>query len=137
MNKEKSCGAVVYKRVNNDYLFLVIKQRAGHYSFPKGHVEKNESEEETAYREILEETGIKVKLNLNFRSVITYSPKAGIIKDVVYFIAEYASGKEVPQESEVSDVFWANKSEVLSLITFENSRKVFEKVVNYLEKSNK
>ena len=47
-------------------LFLLIQQKAGHYGFPKGHVEKNETEVETAIREIKEETGLEVKIYNNF-----------------------------------------------------------------------
>ena len=54
MIKEKSCGAVVYKIVNNQYYFLIEKMKRGHFSIPKGHVEKGESGLETAYREIKE-----------------------------------------------------------------------------------
>ena len=49
MKKEKSCGAVVYKYQNNQLLFLLIKSKKGHhFSFPKGHVENDETEVETA-----------------------------------------------------------------------------------------
>ena len=42
--------------------------------FPKGHVEKKETEEETALREIKEETGLKVALDTAFRKMVTYLP---------------------------------------------------------------
>ena len=44
MTKEKSCGAVVYKVVDNVYYFLIEKMKRGHYSLPKGHVEENKTE---------------------------------------------------------------------------------------------
>ena len=53
---EKSCGAVVYD-IHNDYPFVVVEyMKKGHVSLPKGHMEEGETEEETAAREILEET---------------------------------------------------------------------------------
>ena len=54
MRKEKSCGAVVYKKEHDNLYYLIIKQSKGHVAFPKGHVEGNETNEETAIREIKE-----------------------------------------------------------------------------------
>jgi len=58
MNWEYSCGAVVFTRENGHILFAVVQELSGAYSFPKGHMESNETEMETARREILEETGL-------------------------------------------------------------------------------
>ena len=60
MTREKSCGAVVYKIENDDIRILIEKMKLGHYSIPKGHVENNETEIETALREIKEETNLDV-----------------------------------------------------------------------------
>ena len=86
MKKEKSCGAVVIKKENDGIKFLIIRQHDDCWHFPKGHVEEGETEEETAIREIKEETNIDVEIDNGFRKVITYSPKAGVMKDVVVFI---------------------------------------------------
>lgn len=58
MNWEYSCGAVVFTRENGHILFAIVQEQSGAYSFPKGHMESNETEMETAHREILEETGL-------------------------------------------------------------------------------
>ena len=59
MAQEKSCGAVVFKRQKDGTSkYLVLHYGAGHWDFPKGKQEKNENEEQTALREIKEETGI-------------------------------------------------------------------------------
>lgn len=130
---EKSCGAVVYKKENNEYKFLVIKQEKGHYSFPKGHVEGNETEEQTAYREIEEETNVKVKIDNNFRYKINYTMPNGINKDVIFFLAEYIEGKETPQEGEVTDIFWLNKEETLNSLTYDDVKEVFTNAIKYLK----
>ena len=56
MDYKKSCGYVVYKLENNKILYLVLQSLNGEWGFPKGHVEKDESEIETANRELFEET---------------------------------------------------------------------------------
>lgn len=64
---EKSCGAVVYTRLNGERLYLVEQMLDGHWGVPKGHVEENENEVETALREIKEEVGLNVIIDSNFR----------------------------------------------------------------------
>ena len=52
---ERSCGAVVYRRINDEIRYLLIKnRRSTHWGFPKGHVEKGETFEQTAMREVLD-----------------------------------------------------------------------------------
>ena len=134
MKKEKSCGAVVYKFQNNQLLFLLIKSKKGHhYSFPKGHVENNETEIETALREIKEETNLDVIVDTNYRSVITYSPVENVMKDVVYFVAT-PTGEEkvIPQVEEVSSAKWLYYSQALKQITHENEKNVLIKAYEYL-----
>ncbi len=60
----------------------------GHISLPKGHVEANETEEETALREIKEEPNLDVELDTGFRHVVSYAPYEGCVKDVVFFAAK-------------------------------------------------
>ena len=88
---EKSCVAVIYKVNKNDksLSFLILHMNLGHFSLCKGHLEKEDKEEEdAARREIKEETSLDVKIDTNFREVITYSSKEGVIKDVIFFVAE-------------------------------------------------
>ena len=64
---EVSCGAVVYTRRNGQLLFLLIQSLKGIWGFPKGHMEAGETETQTALREVLEETGVQVRLMPEFR----------------------------------------------------------------------
>lgn len=122
---EKSCGAVIWREQEGKPHVLVIQhQNGGHWAFPKGHVEGHETEEQTAVREILEETGLKVKLNTSFRRVVTFSPKPRVIKDVIYFAARPTGGKLKRQEAEVMDIRWLTIGEALKFITYETDRAV-------------
>ena len=58
MKQEKSCGAIILRKQNKTIETLLVKHTKGHWAFAKGHVEENETEEETALREIKEETGL-------------------------------------------------------------------------------
>jgi 8-oxo-dGTP pyrophosphatase MutT (NUDIX family) len=131
---EKSCGAVVYQKSPNGLQFVIIRQIIGnHYGFPKGHVEANESEEMTAVREVYEETGLKVKIVSSKKVEISYTPRLGVFKRVVYFLAEAVTKKIVAQFDEIAEAFWVSKNDVLNMLTFENDRYVFEQLLEHLE----
>ncbi len=122
---EKSCGAVIWREQESLPHVLVLQhQNGGHWAFPKGHVEGKETEEQTALREIMEETGLKVKLDPGFRRVVTFSPKPGVMKDVVYFAAQPIGGKLRRQEEEVVDLRWLTLGQALKLVTYETDRAV-------------
>ena len=70
MKKEISCGAVIARQTENGREILLIRHvNGGHWAFPKGHMEGNETESETALREIREETG---------REMTVYSDMPGV-----------------------------------------------------------
>lgn len=112
MKKEISCGAVIARQTENGREILLIRHvNGGHWAFPKGHMEGNETESETALREIREETGLTVTLDTGFRAVVTYSPKPGVMKDVIYFAAEYIGGEAHRQVEEVTELCWVPAEE--------------------------
>ncbi len=131
MKYEKSCGAVVF---DNDKV-LLVKHRAGHVDFPKGHVEKNETEEETAIREVKEETNIDIVIK-GCRNTVCYSPKVGVEKEVVFFAADKIGGEIFPQFEEVSEVKWIPLSDVKKELTYDAARNLFEKIIKERKEIN-
>ena len=85
---EKSCGAVVFTKIDNNIKNLIIKNLSGIYGFPKGHIEHDETETETALREGFEEVGIKIKLINGFRTEDEHliPQKENTMKKIVYFL---------------------------------------------------
>lgn len=109
---------------------LLVKHGKGHWAFPKGHPEPGESHQETAERELEEETGLRVK-RLLFSEPIQeqyhFQDRGRLIyKEVTYYIAE-VSGKVKLQAEEISDYKWATIEESFSLITFNEGKKLIEK----------
>lgn len=134
MKKERSCGAVVYRQRDGWVEVLLIRHKnGGHWSFPKGHVEKGETDEDTALREIREETGLEVELHNSFQSVVTFSPKPGVMKDVVYFAASQKGGKAKAQEAEVTGMVWEKPQQALGRITYENDQEVLRAFLRWWE----
>ncbi len=133
MKHEKSCGAVVYQYAEGKPLFLIEHMALGHTSIPKGHVENGETEEETATREIREETNLEVELDSRFRHTVSYSPAPGIQKEVVFFIARAVSEKLINQECEVSALEWLPYEEALAAMTYDTDRETLSEAMRYLE----
>ena len=136
--KEKSCGAVVYKKENNELKFLLAYQSNGHHSFPKGHMEENETEIETALREIKEETNLDVTIDSNFRYATSYFLESkGVMKEAVYFVATPTTFDLINQEGEITECSWNNYDETLQKLEFDNMRELLEKANNYIKSIDK
>ena len=135
MREEKSCGAVVYTRNGGEISFVIIESKEGYYGFPKGHVEEGESELETAWREVFEETSLRVEIRDDFRIEDSYTfMRKGelILKRVVYFLAEFSNQAPVAEESELKSVHLMTFSDALSSLQFESARKILVETNKYL-----
>lgn len=131
MKNEKSCGCII---IDNEKV-LLVKQTAGHWGFPKGHVETNETEVETAIRETKEETNLSVEIVSDARYTIEYNIDENIHKEVVYFIAKETTNNIIAQESEISDIKWFSFKEALEIISFDNAKALLKKVLADLKLS--
>ena len=133
MTKEKSCGALVYRKQGAAVQLLLLKHRmGGHWSFPKGHVEDGETEVQTALREVHEETGLTISLLDGFREEISYSPRPGINKDVVYFLGYAKDSRTTPQEEEISEIRWVSLARLGNYLTHENDRRIVRGMTRFL-----
>lgn len=132
MKQEKSCGAVIFREENAIRRYLILKSTQGHTTLCKGHVEKKETEHETAEREIREETGLTVDFIPGFREVITYAPRPGRMKDVVFFLARASGGAPVCQPEEVTEIRFLPLNEALATLTHESDRDILQKADAFL-----
>ena len=138
MQYEKSCGAVVLRREDEQtYVLLIRHRKGGHRSFPKGHVERGESERRTAEREVREETGAVIQIRERFRVPIRYSPMPGVEKEVVYFLAFTDSPEIRPQPGEIAEVEWVNVNSAEPAHSHQNDRMVFRSARRYLRRVGK
>lgn len=133
LKREKSCGCIVIK----DNKVLLIKQVTGNWGFPKGHVEKDETEYETALREVKEETNLDVKIISDKRYTMNYLTERGSYKQVVLFVANEIKGKIKRQEAEIDDIKWLNYEDALKTMNFQNTKDILKEVSedNYINSS--
>ncbi len=136
---DKSCGIVLFH--SDEFLLIQHPFKSngaeGHWDFPKGHVEGNETELETAKRELIEETGIvDFRLFDGFRHRIEYNFQKDnrmVPKEVIFFLAESYT-KDVKLSSEHQNFAWLNNDLACSKLTYINAKEVLAAVKIFLEK---
>lgn len=135
MKFEKSCGAVIFKLKNGTrkYLTVEYKKEPGYWGLVKGHVEPGETELETARREIHEEVGLQdLAFFAGFRTETTYSPKPGVEKLVVFFLARANEDKVEYLHDEHIDHKWSKYKKVLKKLTYANDQAMIIRAEKFL-----
>jgi bis(5'-nucleosidyl)-tetraphosphatase len=137
--REKSCGAVIYLRKEEQTKYLLLNYAARHWDFVKGNVESGESEKETVLRELKEETAITDATFIkDFRENITYFYRRQgltVHKEVVFFIIETHTEK-VELSFEHIGYIWLDYKHALEKLTFKNAKDVLQKVHEFLKKQD-
>ncbi|OGZ28482.1 MAG: hypothetical protein A2427_02130 [Candidatus Nealsonbacteria bacterium RIFOXYC1_FULL_40_7] len=139
MRKERSAGIIIFRIEGSERRYLLLKYNAGHWDFPKGHVEGGETDGEAAVRETAEETGIKdIKILQGFKEEIRYhfrgkhkNRKILIDKEVVFFLAE-TKIKDVKISFEHKGFEWLDIKNAVAKTSFKNSKNILEKADKFL-----
>jgi 8-oxo-dGTP pyrophosphatase MutT (NUDIX family)/RimJ/RimL family protein N-acetyltransferase len=130
----KACGAVIYRKRLGRIQFLLVHQVSGSFwGFPKGHVDKGESERETAFREVLEETGLRVRFKRGFCERVYYLTQRSRKKEVAFFLSQVQGQSVRIDESEIDDYRWVTYGQALELLPYENLRLLLEKAWHYIK----
>ena len=123
LDQRNSCGAVVIE----DGRVLLCQGYRG-WSFPKGKIEPGESPEQTAIREVWEETAIHIQLEADFAEVVP-SAKPGDARTVTFFLGRSLEGMKPPVADEVEYAAWVPVEEALELIKHIPDRNVLVKAL--------
>ncbi len=131
LRKEKSCGCIIIK---NNKVLLVYEKNRNFWGFPKGHMEEGESEIQTALREVKEEVGLDVKIDVNKKYTLNYIINNEIDKTSIFYIATPINENIVMQENEIENIKWCNFDEALNTLTFDNWKEMFKNVIRDFDK---
>ncbi len=138
MKFEFSAGGVVYKpgpstSLGKNSLLILVAQHSQHHGwvFPKGLIGdtvKGEQKEDTAIREVEEETGIKGKIVAPLKPVTFWYQFKGekIKKTVYYFTMEYVSGDTNHHDFEMEQVEWLPMEQVEERLTYKSDKMVWQ-----------
>ncbi len=147
MRFEFSAGGIVYKKQETknekQEILILVAQHSQHHGwvFPKGliadHV-KGEGKEETAVREVKEETGIIGKIVKPLEPVTYWYVFDGekIKKTVYYFIMEYVKGNTKNHDFEMENVEWIPENEVENKLTYKSDKQVWKEAKKLLATSD-
>ncbi|WP_404428933.1 bis(5'-nucleosyl)-tetraphosphatase [Sutcliffiella horikoshii] len=135
MKSERSCGVIIYID-KPDTRYLVVKSNSnGHWGFPKGHIEENETEIDAAIREVKEETGLEVLIHEDFKTSMEYMiSERTIRKEVILFLGTPMSTPVTIQESEIAMYKWATFTDTLNLFEYENQKQSIKQAHEFLNK---
>lgn len=137
MQIENSFGCIPIKKDSEGYQVFLVKLSSGnHWGFPKGHKENIETPIQTAKRELFEETSLTIESVLPFSPIIE---KYILLRDgiktkktVEYFIVN-VSGEVHLQYPEIIDGRWVFISEAENLLTYDESKKTLQILIQYLQ----
>ena len=130
--EEHSAGFVIFREDK----FLVLHYDAGHWDLAKGHIEKGETDQQAAIRELEEETGITdFEIIPGFSCKIHYFFKRDgkpISKNVTFFLAKVKEDK-IKLSFEHKNFDWLSFEDALNRLTFDSAREVLRKAKAFID----
>ena len=137
MRFEFSAGAIIYREDAVEGLrFLLLLKPNREYDIPKGHIEKGESAEAAARREILEESGLEVYFLPGFRDdnkYFFYRGRQRVSKSVGIFVGR-SDTLDVRISEEHIGYEWLAYDDAVRKIKFRNMRALFAKALDYIRR---
>ncbi|MEM1551985.1 MAG: NUDIX hydrolase [Candidatus Bathyarchaeia archaeon] len=128
-------GGVIFRKVNDEFeVALCLKKREKVWCLPKGLIEKGESAEETALREVKEETGLDGEIIDKIGEAhYKFFRKQQYFKIVHFYLLKHVGGLPSNHGVEVDDVRWFKLSEALRVLAYAEEREILEKADKILK----
>lgn len=135
--KEESFGVIPLKHENGQWFVLLILHLGGrHWAFPKGRGNQGETPQESASRELLEETGLLVEKFLQemplTESYSFHRAQNEIVSKTVHYFPSIVKGELKLQEEEIRDAKWVPLKEAVKHLTFKEARWMCQELMNHL-----
>ena len=129
---EVSAGGVVLRKEG----MVLLARRNEDWQFPKGQVEKGERIEETAVREVREETGIEARIVKPLGRINYWYYREGrrIYKTVHFFLMEAVRENMEQRDNEMDEVHWFNLEDAIRKISYRNERDILERAKREMER---
>ena len=137
---EISAGGVIYRLADGIIMVCLIKTPPqGHWQLPKGMVERNESLEAAALREVKEETGLEGRSE-GLIDKIEYwfwlqegAEKKRHHKVVYFYLMKYTGGHTDMHDDEVEEACWLDSKEAVQRLSFASEKKIVDKALEMMK----
>lgn len=142
IKRQVSSGGVIFRKKNALIEIALIAVKGGKvWCLPKGIVDKGESPEMTAVREVAEETGLKgriiEKLGEIFYWYYIKEEEARCRKTVHFFLIEYERGDVSKHDFEVDMAAWFPIDDALKMASHKGEKEIIEKAKEILMRQSK
>lgn len=145
MLRHFSCGGVVYRFQKGKLEFLMVQNKSGRWTFPEGTIELKESREQTALREVQEETGLEnLKIDKSIgKSRYFFVARGhqrhgnGLVHKTVWWYLMKGQGQPRHQRAELADAKWVDADLAAQLKSYRNSTNLIKRAkaaISELEK---
>ncbi len=140
MVEEVSFGVIPLMKDNAAWqVFLILHKSGNHWGFPKGHANGNETPQESATRELKEETGLTVERFLQTEPLIEqfqFRKKGVWVSKKVYFFPALVSGTPQLQLEEVREGMWVPLHKATEVLSFKEGRTICNQLIELLKASS-
>jgi 8-oxo-dGTP pyrophosphatase MutT (NUDIX family) len=157
MVREFSAGGVVIRKIRGRWFLAVIEphmerpkkgakakssKATSLIALPKGAIDKGEKPDQTALREVAEETGVRADVvtklaDIKYIYVRNWGDQARVFKIVSFYLLLYRSGRigRIAPEMrvEVQRAFWLPLDEALAALSYKGERQIVERALDYVK----
>ncbi|MBS2038650.1 NUDIX hydrolase [bacterium] len=130
--EQHSAGGVVYKREGHRLKICLVSKKNGRiWALPKGRLDPGETTEQTAYREILEETGHQSNVGAKIDEIHYYfflnENQTYYHKTVTFYVMRVTTENAQQRDQEADEVAWFDFPEALRKLSYLNEKKILKK----------
>ena len=124
-------GGVIYRKTNGGEIIICHRAKTNLYALPKGKSEYGENIENTALREVLEETGLECKIIKSIGTIEYLVPQGEKYypKEVTFFLMEIIGGNLENHDHEFDTVKWIEINNAKSILTFQSESDIVTRII--------